>query len=228
MLFLKTFEWQVGDAWQPSSSRGSLLRTWTATDEEAARRTWARALEVLRPTAVEFANQSEVDALQLRLSRCHKYTPGDGIRPMLGYLHTLQQLWRLTTKREKERGSPFEVVMFMRPDMIHYFSCGANCLYEAPTTVYHSVGSDCAFTVYAGGRDSLCGQFSGLDFCWLGPRRYAGYLGSSLERMLSCGRAYVSNEHVLERVEALARQLADGHERVEDLLASMGGEAPQR
>ena len=121
LLFLKTFEWQVGDAWQPSSSRGSLLRTSTATDEEAARRTWARALEVLRPTAVEFANQSEVDALQLRLSRCHKYTPGDGIRPMLGYLHTLQQLWRLTTKREKERGSPFETVMFMRPDKIHYF-----------------------------------------------------------------------------------------------------------
>ena len=202
LLFLKTFEWQVGDAWQPSSSRGSLLRTSTATDEEAARRTWARALEVLRPTAVEFANQSEVDALQLRLSRCHKYTPGDGIRPMLGYLHTLQQLWRLTTKREKERGSPFEVVMFMRPDMIHYFSCGAHCLYEAPTTVYHSVGSDCAFTVYAGGRDSLCGQFSGLDFWWLGPRRYAGYLGSSLARVLSCGRAYVSNEHVL--AEALS------------------------
>ena len=32
----------------------------------------------------------------------------------------------------------------------------------------------------------------------------------------------VSNEHVLERVEALARTVLEGNERVEELLAKMG------
>ena len=39
----------------------------------------------------------------------------------------------------------------------------------------------------------------------------------------------VSNEHVLERVEALARTVLEGNERVEELLAKMseGEDGPQ-
>ena len=189
LLFLKTFEWEVPESWRPSQPKGSDGQSGAAVEANGA----AQALQVLRPAAVEFATSSEVDELEQQLLACGKRS-NNGTRPMLGYFFTLQSLWRLATKRENERNRRYEVVMFVRPDLIHYLGCGAHCLYDARRTVYHSIGADCAFTVFAS--DALCPRFSGIDFWWLGPRRYAEHLAGSLQRMLECRHAY-NNEEVL-------------------------------
>ena len=198
LLFLKTFEWEVPESWRPLQPKGSDGQPAPAMPSNGA----AQALQVLRPAAVEFATSSEVDELEQQLLACGKRS-NNGTRPMLGYFFTLQSLWRLVTKRENERNRRYEVVMFARPDLIHYLGCGAHCLYDARRTVYHSIGADCAFTVFAS--DALCPRFSGIDFWWLGPRRYAEHLAGSLRRMLECRHAY-NNEEVLTSALQQARK----------------------
>lgn len=229
-LYLKMFEANTyDDAWlplDPSSSRGDhdgqLLKLPRGPLSDVH-----TAIAALRPVSVEFENRSYSMLLEekrqlTKLGYCAKSRSMEVqehvLRRMLGHAGTLKRLWQLALQRETKRGQRYEAVMYFRPDLIHYLSCGPLCLYEPRRAVYHSVGADCAFTLF--GDDPECWLVSGIDFWWLGPRDYAQYLGGAHQRLRSCLSAATSVEGLY--VEALENAQALGL-RVEKHSASYLG-----
>ena len=76
-------------------------------------------------------------------------------------------------------------------------------------------------TLHVGDVITLCVQREGKIFC-VGSEGFVELTFFPILRTSSITvEDSVSNEHVLERVEALARTVLEGNERVEELLAKM-------
>ena len=135
------------------------------------------AIAALSPVAFAIdANASTVPALLSRINRCGMNPTLS--RPSVGFFHTLRQLWRMVAVRERARTARFERVAFLRCDMAHLARMGAHCLYDR-AAVHHSMGADCAWRDASAPPSAKCLLFSGLDFWFLAPRRYAAALAGA-------------------------------------------------
>ena len=122
------------------------------------------------------------------------------LQPMgmqMGYWHTMKRLWAMMCEREAARTLRFDRVMYARPDLVHYLGMGPYCLYQ-PATVYHSIGDDCGehWKRSTPRFAQICRQVGGSDFWWLGPRNYAEFVASTLDRLLSCHTFLGMNEEL--------------------------------
>ena len=62
--------------------------------------------------------------------------------------------------------------------MVHVLPMGPHCLYERDA-VHHSMGADCVWRDSASPPAPKCLTYSGLDFWFLAPRRYAAALAGA-------------------------------------------------
>ena len=236
LLYLKEYDlgppsvkWQVG-------GNDSRNRSIYAADPRAE---LEQAIAALAPAEVHIDEDQDCDS---RMRRRHDATCiartisssvpiGNVTAPLppagLGYWHTLDQLWKMLLRRETKRGAPFELVMFARPDLVHFLSVGPHCLYDR-NVVYTSIGDDCNDLI---GRTGIkftqkCKLFSSSDFWFLAPRKYVEHLAGTLDRLMSCHITFQWNEDVFAREgPRVAGALGFKHMRH---LGMLGGSLLQR
>ena len=207
LLYLKEFR-EAGPPsakWRPPASSAHNA-SWEPDGEAALN----QAIAELGPTMVKIDRDGGTEArLRLQYNRTcvarssHRDNESLGtvnrqLQPIglqMGYWHTMKRLWSMLREREVARRVRFELVMFARPDLVHYLSMGPYCLYR-PATVYHSIGDDCGehWKRSTPRFAQICRQVGGSDFWWVGPRSYAEFVASTLDRLLSCHVYLAMNE----------------------------------